>query len=407
MPDADPPPVVVPPPRLATIAVHGAPGGAVAVPRGTSTPVHHSAAFDPSPGRAGGRAVTWAYSRVANPTVELVAARVAALERVEAAALLGSGSAALLAALLAAVPPGGRLVASRLLCADAHRLLTRDLPGLGRAVTFVDLDDIPAWRSAVPGADALFVEALSNPMLRVADLPTLAALGQEHGALLVVDATLACPVNICAAAHGADLVVHSATKVLNGHSDVTAGAVAGSARVLDRVRPQIEMLGACLDPAAAFLLERGLKTLVLRVERQNATALLVAEALERHPAVATVSHPHLRSHPDEPLARRLLGGSAGMVTIRVGGGDRGAARVVRGLGLIRPAPTLGGVESLAVTASGGSPAVLDAPGRRRVGILPGTIRLSLGVEDARDLLADLDQALRAAHVGRRRVGARE
>ncbi len=377
------------------------------MPRGTSTPVHHSAAFDPSPGRAGGRAVTWAYSRVANPTVELVAARVAALERVEAAALLGSGSAALLAALLAAVPPGGRLVASRLLCADAHRLLTRDLPGLGRAVTFVDLDDIPAWRSAVPGADALFVEALSNPMLRVADLPTLAALGQEHGALLVVDATLACPVNICAAAHGADLVVHSATKVLNGHSDVTAGAVAGSARVLDRVRPQIEMLGACLDPAAAFLLERGLKTLVLRVERQNATALLVAEALERHPAVATVSHPHLRSHPDEPLARRLLGGSAGMVTIRVGGGDRGAARVVRGLGLIRPAPTLGGVESLAVTASGGSPAVLDAPGRRRVGILPGTIRLSLGVEDARDLLADLDQALRAAHVGRRRVGARE
>jgi cystathionine beta-lyase/cystathionine gamma-synthase len=194
--------------------------------------------------------------------------------------------------------------------------------------------------------------------------------------------------------------------VLNGHSDVTAGVVAGSVRLLDRVRPQIEMLGACLDPAAAFLLERGLKTLVLRVERQNATALAGAEALERHPAVAAVSHPPLPSHPDEPLARRLLGGSAGMVTIRVRGGDRAAARAVRALRLVRRAPTLGGVESLAVTASGGTPAVLDAAERRRVGILPGTVRLSLGVEDPCDLLEDLDQALRAAHRARPRVGRR-
>jgi cystathionine beta-lyase/cystathionine gamma-synthase len=368
--------------------------------------VHHSAAFEPSPGRIGTRDGTWAYSRVANPTVELVAARVAALERVEASVLLGSGSAALVAALLAAVPPGGRLVASRLLCADAHRLLTRDLPGLGRCVTFVDVDDVSGWRSAAPDADALFVEALSNPMLRVADLPTLADLAHEHGALLVVDATLAGPVNLCAAAHGADLVVHSATKVLNGHSDVTAGVVAGSARLLDRVRPQIEMLGACLDPAAAFLLERGLKTLVLRVERQNATALLVAKALEPHPAVMAVFHPHRPSHPDERLGRRLLGGSTGMVTFRVRGGERRASRAVRALQLIRTAPTLGGVESLAVTAAGGSHATLNAAERTRAGILSGTIRLSLGIEDPADLLDDLRQALAVSGVPARRPRVR-
>jgi cystathionine beta-lyase/cystathionine gamma-synthase len=326
--------------------------------------------------------------------VEAVAARLAALEGVEDATLLASGSAALLATLLAAVPPGGRLVASRMVCGDAHRLLTRDLPALGRDVALVDVDDAEGWRREGGTADALFVEALSNPMLRVADLPLLARVAAHGDALLVVDATLATPVNLRPAEHGADLVVHSATKALNGHCDLTAGAVAGPADLVARVRGQAEVLGACLDPGAAFLLERGLKTLVLRVERQNETARSVARVLAARTDLQAI-HPELPSHPDQALARRLLGGTAGLVSLQVDGDERRAARVVRRLALIGAAPTLGGVESLAVAVSTGSHASLDVRERRRAGIPPRVVRLSLGIEDAADLIGDLEQALDA------------
>lgn len=383
---------------LATLAVHGPSAPADG---GTATPVHRSAAFD---GTGPGDLASFAYSRTANPTVAAVGRRIAALDGAEAALLLGSGSAALVAALLTVVPPGGRLVAAREICGDAHRLLMRELPALGREVVSVRIDDHDGWRRAAAGADALFAESLSNPMLRVADLPVLARSAQDAGARLVVDATLATPVNQQPHALGADLVVHSATKALNGHSDVTAGVVTGSARLVAEVARNADWLGGALDPGAAALLERGLKTLALRVERQNATARTIAGWLETQPAVARVAHPELPSHPDHRLATRLLGGTAGLVTFAVGS-EHQAIRTVRSLRLIRVLTTLGGVESLATTTRHGSHVNLDGAERRAAGISPGTVRLSLGIEDVDDLVADLEHALLVAASRRRHAVA--
>ncbi len=376
---------------IATLAVHG-PGALAHRPRGAVTPIHRSAAFEP--GEDGG--APWAYSRLGNPTVAEVASRVAALERTEDALLTSSGTAALLAALLGAVPAGGLVAASRLVCGDAYRILTRELPSFGRRVVLIDADDRAGWEAIAPGADAFFVEAISNPALRLADTESLAEIAGRHAVVLVVDSTLATPVNLRPAGLGADLVVHSATKALNGHGDVTAGVVAGSLGALAPVRDAADGLGACLDPGAASLLERGLRTLPLRIERQNETARIVARTLAGHGEITSVCHPELPSHPDYDLAGRVLGGSAGLVTLRLRGGAQAADRFLAGLRLIGLAPTLGGVESLAMRPWIASHAALPWTARRRAGIRPGMIRLSLGIEDAGDLLTDLEAALAAA-----------
>ncbi len=237
-------------------------------------------------------------------------------------------------------------------------------------------------------------------MLRVADVPFLAELSGRVGARLVVDATLATPVNQRPLTFGAALVVHSATKALNGHSDISAGVVVGSAELVGGVARTADWLGACLDPEAASLLERGLKTLALRVDRQNLTARVVAGWLEEQTAVDLVAHPQLPSHPDYRLAGRLLAGSTGLVTFGVGSEPR-ATRLVQSLRLIRPLTTLGGVESLAATTRTGSHANLDRSERHAAGIATGTIRLSLGIEDPADLLDDLEHALAASAASRR------
>ncbi len=256
-----------------------------------------------------------------------------------------------------------------------------------------------------PHADALLVESLSNPTLRVADLALLAGVARRHGSALIVDSTLATPVNLQPAAHGATLVVHSATKALNGHGDVTAGAVAGSGAVLARVRDAADGLGACLDPGAASLLERGLRTLVLRVEHQNEVARMIAAALVGHAAVAAVVHPSLPSHPDFERAGHVLGGTAGLVTLRLRGGAAAANRFLAALDLIGRAPTLGGLESLAMQPWVGSHAALPPAERRRAGVRPGMIRLSLGIEDPAELLTDLEGGLLAAARARARGDA--
>lgn len=376
---------------IATLAVHG-PGAFAHAPNGPATPIHRSAAFEPGAGSE----PPWAYSRIANPTVAEVASRMAALEATEDALLTSSGTSALLAALLGVVPAGGVLATSTLVCGDAYRLLMRELPALGRRVALIDHDDRRAWESAAFAADAFLVESVSNPTLRVADIEGLAAIARRRSVVLVVDSTLATPVNLRPAGLGADLVVHSATKALNGHGDVTAGVVAGSREALAPVRDAADGLGACLDPGAASLIERGLKTLSLRVERQNETARIVARTLAGHGAVAGVCHPELAFHPDHELARHILGGTAGLVTLRLHGGAEAADRFLGGLRLVGLAPTLGGVESLAMRPWVSSHAALPWAARRRAGIRPGMIRLSLGIEDAGELLSDIEGALDAA-----------
>lgn len=362
-----------------TAAIHGGRGLAGPAPRGLSTPLFQSTAFE----AGGGSPDAWAYTRLGNPTVAAVASRLACLEGTEEALLLASGMAAISSTLLALVPPGGTVVASRELYGETTALLTDDLARLGIRSVFVAVDDHDGWRRELArGADVLYVETISNPLLRVADLGALAALARAAGAVAVVDSTLASPVNVRPVEHGFDVVLHSATKYLNGHSDVVAGAVAGAGALLAPIARRAERLGGCLDPHAAFLLERGLKTLSLRMERHNASAALLARHLEAHPEVEAASHPLLPSHPDYLLAQRLLAGGSGVVSARVRGGNERAERLLGSLRLIRSAQTLGGAETL-----------VSLPHRAGAGVLPGTLRLAVGLEDVEDLVCDLEQAL--------------
>ena len=362
----------------ATLAVHppepsGVAGG------GLCAPVYRSTAYDGA-GEPG-------YSRLSNPGVDAVAAGVAELEGAEAGLLFSSGTAATTAVLLALVPAGGTLVAAREVCADTAHLLDHEISRLGRAVRSVPVEDLDAWRRALAaGASLALVESLSNPGLRVADVAAVSEIARSAGAVTAVDSTLATPVNLRPLEHGAGLVLHSASKYLNGHSDVIAGAVCGPGSLVARVRRVQWATGSCLDPGAAALLGRGMRTLHLRMQAHNRNGLLVARFLQGHPEVDSVRHPLLESHPDAAVARTLLRGGSGMVLLRPGGGAERARRLVGALRLVRAAPTLGGLETLA--------------------FLPGDdgLRLSVGVEDPDDIVADLDRALTstAAHRPRRR-----
>lgn len=342
--------------------------------------------------RTGG-AEAWWYSRLGNPTADAVAAKVASLEGAEAGLVFASGMAAITTTVLANTPPGGRIVAARELYGETYELFRETLPGAGRTVTLVDVNDLEGWARELPGADVAYVETLSNPMLRVANLPRLADLARSAGAVAIVDSTFASPVNVRPIEHGFDLVVHSATKYLNGHSDLVAGVAVGSRTRIAQIRALAKTLGGCLAPSAAATLDRSLKTLVVRMERHNDNALSISRWLQTHPEVEAVAYPILDTHPDSGLAATLLGGGSGIVTFRVRGGDARAGALMDSVRLISQATSLGGVESLISAPYNTSHRQLSAEQRGALGILPGTLRLSVGIEDVADLIGDLDQAL--------------
>lgn len=372
---------------LSSLAIHaGSPTPRVDAP--VVTPLVHSTTFFMDP-RPPGEVRYTRYGT--NPNHLSVAAKLAALEGAEAALPTGSGMGAISATLLANLNAGDHLVASRHLYGGTLGLLTGELPRLGIRVTLVDDD----WESAVrPATRALLVEAISNPLLRVQDPVPLVRLARDRGLVLIVDATFATPVNLRPLEHGADIVVHSATKYLGGHSDVTAGVVAGSLERVEAARRCLRSFGQNLDPAGAWLLERGLKTLVVRVERQNQNAMALARVLSGHGSVTRVHHPGLEDHPDHALARRLLRGYGGMLGVVVRGGDEAALAALRRLRMVRVAPSLGGVESLASMPRYTSHVHMSDDERATLGIEPGFIRFSIGIEDARDLEADIGEALR-------------
>jgi cystathionine beta-lyase/cystathionine gamma-synthase len=328
-----------------------------------------------------------------NPGHQALAERLAALEGSEAALVLASGNAACALSLLSCVGAGDHIVAARALYGGSLRILTREFPRLGIDTTFVD----PAgdWAAALrPETRVLFVEIPVNPTLRIADPRPLARLARERGLTLIVDATFATPINFRPLEHGADLVMHSATKYLGGHSDVTAGVVAGRADLVAAVRDRLISFGPVLDPHAVWLLERGIKTLDVRVTRQNQSALAVARWLAGHPAVSRVHYPGLEDHPDHALAATLFEGSGGMLSFEVRGGDEAALRVFSRLRLVCVAPSLGSVESLVSMPRYTSHVALTREERLALGVGDGFIRVSVGIEDVRDLIADFDTALR-------------
>jgi methionine-gamma-lyase len=334
------------------------------------------------------------YTRYANPTVRELEAAIAALEGAEAALALASGMAAMTTAVLSLVRAGDEVLAGASLYGGTVRLLAEVLPRFGVTARFVPLPELPhVDRLAGERSRVLVVESPTNPTLQVVDLAAVAAAAHARGIVVVVDNTFATPLLQQPLALGADLVMHSLTKALSGHSDVIGGALAGSRERIAAASATMKVLGGCMDPHAAFLVLRGLKTLQVRVERQCANAAALARRLEGHPAVKRVLYPGLASHPGHEVARRQMKAFGGVLAIEVAGGLEAAERFYDRLGLVARAASLGGVESLASLPVHTSHHGLGEKELREAGIDPGLVRLSVGIEDAADLVADVEHAL--------------
>jgi cystathionine gamma-synthase/O-acetylhomoserine (thiol)-lyase len=386
-----------------TRAVHGPPPREV---RQTPLvpPVHHATTFvfDSAQEMAdvfAGRAEGWSYSRTDNPTATAFADAVAALEDLTGHAAgqpFASGSAATASVLMALCEGGSHVVAPREVYGGTWAFLTRQLGRFGVRTTFVDSTDLDAVRAAVrPETALLWGEVLANPTMTVADLPGLAAVAHDAGLPFVVDSTFASPAVCRPLEHGADLVVHSATKYLGGHSDATGGVVVGAPELVARVRAVRLDLGGALAPDEASLLLRGLQTLPLRVARQCATALEVATALAAHPSVARLDHPGLPGHRDHALATRLFdaGRYGAVLTVTPYGGRPAGMALLDRLQLVRRATSLGGTVSKAVHVATTTHKDFDDAALAAAGIAPAAVRVSIGLEDPADLVADLVQAL--------------
>ena len=335
------------------------------------------------------------YGRYGNPTVRALEKRLAALEGTEDAAVFASGMAAVTTTLFAVVRAGQHVVLFRDCYRRTLEFVTDVLGRFGVAHTLLDSGDLAALERALRPETRLVVsESPTNPHLSCIDLERLAAICQaRRGVKSMIDATIATPVNCRPASFGVDLVMHSATKYLAGHNDVLAGVVCGSSGLVSMIRDLRGVLGNVCDPHAAFLVARGMKTLGLRVEKQNATALAIASRLTKHPRIEHVYYPGLPSHPTHPFARAQMRGYGGVISFVVKGGLNATGRFVDAVKLARIGPSFGGVESLIE-----QPAVMSYYGmtsdeRAAVGIADGLVRLSVGIEEEEDLLADLEQAL--------------
>jgi cystathionine beta-lyase/cystathionine gamma-synthase len=377
---------------LATRAIHGDPK-ARADWAAVAPPLYQSSTFT----NPIGSTAEVLYSRYGNnPNQVDIGRRLALLEGAEAALFVASGMGAIALAHLAVLRPGDHLISSEWIYGGVQRLFSQEFGRLGIDVSFVNPTQHRTWKRAMRKTTrAVFIETPTNPLLRVIDLEPIATLCKAEGLALIVDATFATPVNLRPLEHGADVVIHSATKYLNGHSDVIAGAVAGSESVVEEVRRLMQVWGQALDPFAAWLIDRGLKTLTVRVARQNATGLAVAEWCAKQSAFTAVHYPGLPSHPDHEVAQRVLGaqGFGGMLGVELKGGVRAAERFLRALTIAVHAPSLGGVETLVSEPRLTSHAGLSPEQRAQAGIPDGFLRFSLGLEDPDDLIADFAQAL--------------
>jgi len=354
------------------------------------TPIYQASTFDYP---AGDRPLV--YTRYGNnPTHVAVQKRIVALEGARAALILSSGMAALSTAILTVCRAGDHVVAAPELYGGTHRLLDDDLPGLGIEVSYAAGHQAETWEAAIkPNTKLLIWEAITNPLLRVADGGALAELARERGLVSLVDATFATPINQRPLEFGVDLVMHSATKYLGGHTDLIGGVLAGGDELIDQATQRLASFGGSADPHAVFLLERGIKTLALRMARHNENGRAVSNYLASHPRVERVFYPTLDDHPDRDVAARVLNGAGGVVAFIPRATPDEAQRIVERFEWIRLAPSLGGVESLVSMPAMTSHRHLTSDQRAQRGMPDQTVRLALGVEAADDLIDDLDRAL--------------
>ena len=336
------------------------------------------------------------YARLNNtPNHAVLHEKLARIAGGEAALVAASGMAAITTALLTVLKKGDHLLAQNCLYGGTRSFLTRDIADFGIAVDFVPCDEPEAWETRVrPETRAIYVETMSNPLLEVADLPAVVAFARSHGLVSLIDNTFASPVNFRPLEMGFDLSLHSGTKYLNGHSDIVAGCVIGACDWVNRIAHRLNLMGGCLDPHACFLLLRGMKTLWLRVQKQNENARALASFLDAHPAVLRVNYPGLSSHPQRARAAALFDGCGGVLSFEARGDSRIADGIIARLQLPISAPSLGGVETLITRPVQTSHAGLSTEDREAAGISDKLIRVAVGIEASEDLCADFDRALR-------------
>ncbi len=363
-------------------------GGAV------SLPIFQSSTFE-----YGGQSDYHAlkYIRLNNtPNHTALHEKLAAMEGGQTAIVTASGMAAISTTLLALLKPGDHFLAQSCLYGGTHDFITRDLAGMGIDCDFFDGDQPETWKELLrENTKAVYVESITNPLMEVADLEAVVRFAKSHELLSVIDNTFTSPINYRPLEWGFDLSLHSATKYLNGHSDIVAGAVVGKQALIQAITHKLNHLGGSLDPHACFLMHRGMKTLALRMRRQNQNGQALAGFLHAHPQVERVNYPGLEDHPWHERAKRLFDGFGGMLSFEVRGGVEKADKLIRNLRLPISAPSLGGVESLITRPATTSHSGMSPEARRALGISDSLIRYSVGIEAPEDLIADLKQAFAA------------
>jgi cystathionine gamma-synthase len=385
----------------ATLAVWGGEGQSLAQ-GATQVPIVYSAAFgyedvDDWLDVALGYKPGHIYSRNTNPTVQAFEEKVRLLEGAQAATSFATGMAAISNTLFALLSPGDRIVSVKDTYGGTNKLFLEFLPRFQIQVELCDTHDHTQIEAAIAqGCKVVYLESPTNPTLKVMDIARLAAAGHNAGAIVIADNTFATPINQNPLALGADLVVHSATKFLGGHADALGGAVCGNAGLIEQIYHYREITGATLDPMAAYLLIRGMKTLYLRIRQQNENALTIARWLQTHPAVAAVYYPGLETHTHHNIAQRQMRGYGGVLSFMLRGGFEAVKRVLPRLHLAHRAANLGAVETIAGPPATTSHVECTAEERQAMGIPEGLIRYSVGIEDAQDLIADLAQAFELA-----------
>ncbi|PYV04075.1 MAG: cystathionine beta-lyase [Acidobacteria bacterium] len=370
-----------------------------------SMPIFQTAMFEYA-GEKGYHAIR--YIRLNNtPNHLALHQKLAALENAEAALVTASGMAAISTTLLAVLSSGDHLLAQDCLYGGTHDFVTEDFASFGIGYDFIDGEDPASWKKKLrPNTRAVYVETITNPLLKVADLKAVVEFAREHGLISIIDNTFASPVNFRPAEWGFDLSLHSCTKYLNGHSDIVAGAVIGRSALIEKITHKLNHLGGSLDPHAAYLLHRGMKTLAVRMKFQSESAMRIAQFLEGHAAIEKVNYPGLPNHPAYQRAREFLNGFSAMLSFEVRGGVEAAERFMQKTELPIVAPSLGGVETLLTRPATTSHSGMSPQDRLKAGITDSLVRMSVGLEAAEDLIEDLERALEGEGSQRARKSAR-
>ena len=385
------------PTRFATDAVHS---GTQHIGDAVNTPIFLSSTYklteERYAGWAAGAQHTLLYARLSSVNSDAVAQKLTAMEHGEDAETFASGMAAISTTLMALLNQGDHMVASADVYGGTYGLLTEELPRFGISTTMADMRDPSSYEAAIQeNTKILYIETLTNPVLKVCDIEAMADVAKRHNLLLIIDNTFASPWGCKPLAMGVDLVIHSTTKYLGGHSDIIGGAVVGSKELIAQIFMRKIHFGGSPDPHACYLLERGMRTLDVRMPRICENAHTLAVRLEQHDAIERVYHSKLESHPDFEVAERILPNGSGMIAFVVKGGDQAALTFMRNLNIIYEATSLGGVESLIECPFNSSHGAVPEDVRVAAGVVPGFVRLSIGIEDVEDLWADMESALAA------------